>query len=177
MSRNRVDTSLHGDCGLDRGIGYQLVNASRETECFLQLVPGWKPGTPEMSTKTAVPRRPGAVADFVGPACRAGLRGYAATCDQTRWKEGPRGDVERMCDPWRFALRRKSFPAERTYRTKSFPAEGTYLNVIRDCTQTAEGGTCAICHSIESSPTRGQNFSSAHAEHFGRRAMQVWRPW
>ena len=62
----------------------------------------------------------------VGPACRAGLRGHAATSDQSR-SEGRRcGDVERMCDPWRFALRRKSFPAERTYQTQSFPAERTY---------------------------------------------------
>ena len=49
----------------------------------------------------------------VGPACRAGLRGHAATSDESRSKGRPRGDVERMCDPWRFALRRKSFPAKR----------------------------------------------------------------
>ena len=40
---------------------------------------------------------------------------HAATSDQARCKEGPRGDVERMYVPRRFALRRKSFPAERTY--------------------------------------------------------------
>ena len=51
----------------------------------------------------------------VGPACRAGLRGHAATSEESRSKGRPRGDVERMCDLWRFALRRKSFPAERTY--------------------------------------------------------------
>ena len=51
----------------------------------------------------------------VGPACRAGLRGHAATSDESRSKEASRGDVERMCVPRRFALRRKSFPAERTY--------------------------------------------------------------
>ena len=33
-----------------------------------------------------------------------------------------------MCDPWRFAVRRKSFPAERTYQTQSFPAERTYFD-------------------------------------------------
>ena len=64
----------------------------------------------------------------VGPACRAGLRGHAATSDQSRSKGRPRGDVERKCAPWRFALRRKSFPAERTYQTQSFPAERTYIN-------------------------------------------------
>ena len=53
---------------------------------------------------------------WVGPACRAGLRGHAATSEECRSKGRPRGDVERRCDPWRFfALRRKSFPAERTY--------------------------------------------------------------
>ena len=31
----------------------------------------------------------------------------AATSDQTRQKEGPRGDVERTCVPWRFELRSK----------------------------------------------------------------------
>ena len=62
----------------------------------------------------------------VGPACRAGLRGHAATSDESRSKGQPSGDGERMCDPWRFALRRKSFPAERTYQSQSFPAERTY---------------------------------------------------
>ena len=51
----------------------------------------------------------------VGPACRAGLRGHAATSDESRSNGQPRGDVERICVPGRFALRRKSFPAERTY--------------------------------------------------------------
>ena len=37
-----------------------------------------------------------------------------ATSDASRSKGRPRGDVERMCDPLRFASRRKSFPAERT---------------------------------------------------------------
>ena len=63
----------------------------------------------------------------VGPASRAGLRGHAATSDQSRSEGRPCGDVERMCDPWRFALRRKSFPAKRTYQTQSFPAERTYF--------------------------------------------------
>ena len=62
----------------------------------------------------------------VGPACRAGLRGHAATSEESRSKERPRGDVEWMFDPGRFALRRKSFPAERTYKRQSFPAEKTY---------------------------------------------------
>ena len=62
----------------------------------------------------------------VGPACRAGHRGYAATSDASWSKGRPRGDVERMCDPRRFALRRKSFPAERTYQTQSFPADGSH---------------------------------------------------
>ena len=35
--------------------------------------------------------------------------------DQSRSKGRPRTDVERMCDAWQFASRRKSFPAERTY--------------------------------------------------------------
>ena len=42
----------------------------------------------------------------VGAACRAGLRGHAATSDESRSKERPRSDVKRMCDPWQFALRR-----------------------------------------------------------------------
>ena len=50
----------------------------------------------------------------VGSACRAGLRGHAATSAESRSKGRPRGLVEWMCDLWRFALRRKSFPAERT---------------------------------------------------------------
>jgi hypothetical protein len=33
-----------------------------------------------------------------------------------------------MCDPRRFALRRKSFPAEKTYQKHSFPAERTYFD-------------------------------------------------
>ena len=35
----------------------------------------------------------------VGPACRAGLRGHAATSDESGSKGRLRGDVERMCDP------------------------------------------------------------------------------
>ena len=61
-----------------------------------------------------------------GPACRTGLRGRAAISEESRSKGRPRGAVERMCDPWRFGLRRKSFPAERTYQSQSFPAERTY---------------------------------------------------
>ena len=67
----------------------------------------------------------------VGPACRGGLRGLAATSDQMRWNGRPNSDVERMCVPRRFALRRKSIPTEWTYgfalRRKSIPAEWTYV--------------------------------------------------
>ncbi len=61
----------------------------------------------------------------VGPACRAGLRGHAATSDESRSKEASRGDVERMCVPRRFALR----PNENPFRQK-----GPTLTIIRDCT-------------------------------------------
>jgi len=55
------------------------------------------------------------VADFCRSCLPSRTSRPAATSDQTRWKEGPRGDVERMYAPRRFAWRRKSFPAERTY--------------------------------------------------------------
>ena len=70
----------------------------------------------------------GAVPDFGRSCLPSRTSWHAATSDQSRWKGRPRGDVERMCAPWRFALRRKSFPAERTYQRPSFPAERTYLN-------------------------------------------------
>ena len=65
----------------------------------------------EVSSDNAIRQRRVQSPVPVGPACRAGLRGHAATSDESRSKERPRGDVERMCDPWRFAMRRKSFPA------------------------------------------------------------------
>ena len=71
----------------------------------------WKnsrmPDGPEDSAQMALRRVQSPIS--VGPACRAGLRGTAATSDESRSKGRPRGDVERMCDPRRFALRRKSF--------------------------------------------------------------------
>jgi hypothetical protein len=65
----------------------------------------------------------------VGPACRAGLRGHAATSDASPSKGRPSGDVERMCHPWQFALR----PSENPFRQKGPP-----LTIIREC--TVDGG-------------------------------------
>ena len=53
----------------------------------------------------------GVVADFGRSSLPRRTSRLAATSHQTRWKEGPHGDVERMYVPWRFAFQRKSFPA------------------------------------------------------------------
>ncbi len=53
----------------------------------------------------------GVVADFGRSFLPRRTSRLAATSDQTRWKKGPRGDVERMYVPWRFAFQGKSSPA------------------------------------------------------------------
>ena len=65
-------------------------------------------------------------------ACRSSLprrtSQLVATCDQTPGLiDGLQVAVDRT-SAHGFALRRKSFPAERTYQTQSFPAEKIYLN-------------------------------------------------
>ena len=68
---------------------------------------------------------------LIGPACRAGLSGHAATSDVSGSKGRPRGDVERMCDLWRFAVRRKSFPADSSLPTFSLCALESFIQPQR----------------------------------------------
>ena len=72
----------------------------------------------------------------VGPACRAGLRGHAATSDHTRRKEQQNVAVERTCAPGRFALRPIENPFRQKGPTKHSPfwQKGLTLTIIRDGT-------------------------------------------
>ena len=79
---------LRTDCSLPVALHLLLRERS-----YLQLMDS------DQSMKGLAPFQSNALTGALGPACRAGLRGHAATSDHTSWKEQQSVPVKRMCAP------------------------------------------------------------------------------